>query len=67
MTLFKCPECGNETATNATVTSLNIAPTLYCYHASPGDDDSAFEMEVISEAELDTDQESVHRLEAIEE
>lgn len=33
MSLHKCPECGNETATDSTVAgAFNLPPTLHCVH-----------------------------------
>ena len=48
MSLHECPRCGNETATNSTVTeALQVPPTLYCVHG-----EEAVKMEVVSEARL---------------
>lgn len=48
MSLHECPRCGNETATNAKVTSsFQLPPTLYCIHG-----EEAVEMDLVSEADL---------------
>lgn len=48
MSLYECPRCGGETATNArTAGAFNLPPTLYCVHG-----EEAVEMELVSEADL---------------
>jgi len=48
MSLHECPRCGNEIATNSTVTtSFQLPPTLHCVHG-----EEAVEMDLVTEAEL---------------
>lgn len=48
MSLYECPRCGRESATNArTGGAFEIPPTLYCVHG-----EEAVEMELMSEADV---------------
>ncbi|WP_158547238.1 MULTISPECIES: hypothetical protein [unclassified Haloferax] len=50
MTLYRCPRCGDETATNSTCAGpFELPPTLYCVHDATGE---AVKMRVESEADL---------------
>lgn len=48
MSLYECPRCGHETATNAvTGGAFELPPTVYCVHGG-----EAVEMELVSEADV---------------
>jgi len=48
MSLYECPRCGNETATNSTTAgAFEVPPTLYCVHG-----EEAVEMELITDADI---------------
>lgn len=48
VSLYECPRCEQETATNSTTAgAFEVPPTLYCVHG-----EEAVEMEVVSEADI---------------
>jgi len=48
MSLYECPRCHNETATNATVAgAMEIPPDIYCIHG-----EEAVKMQLVTEAGL---------------
>ncbi|GGC72432.1 hypothetical protein [Haloferax sulfurifontis] len=50
MTLYECPRCGTQTATNDTcVGAFELPPTLYCVH---DDTKEAVKMDVLSKADV---------------
>ena len=47
MSLFECPRCGAEAATNSRVTALKVPPNLLCVHG-----DEAVKMEMVTDAKV---------------
>ena len=47
MSLFECPRCGNEAATNSRVTALEVPPNLLCIHG-----DEAVKMDMITDQKV---------------
>lgn len=47
MSLFECPRCGNEAATNSRVTALEVPPNLLCVHG-----EEAVKMERVTTAKV---------------